>query len=158
MALVAACTRESRCTTSRIHQRNQKNSVPLKEVLTWRRANTSRASCNDATMRARHDARNACAVCIGICQDCMKCLCRSAFFDSRSARCLRDESARESRNVVNGGDRGLRVVNFGKKNIFMLTGMIARSLAPNAIVVANHRAAIRNTRRALRVSHAIGLR
>jgi len=72
--------------------------------------------------------------------------------------CSRDESARESRNVVNGGDHGLRVVNFGKKNIFMLTGMIARSLAPNAIVVANHRAAIRNTRRALRVSHAIGLR
>src|SRR6476620_1020325 len=34
MALVAACTRESRCTTSRIHQRIQKNSFPLKEVLT----------------------------------------------------------------------------------------------------------------------------
>jgi hypothetical protein len=88
----------------------------------------------------------------------MKCLCRSAFFDSRSMHRSCDESARESRNVVNGTVRGLRVANFGKKNIFMLTGMFARSRAPNAIVVANHRASIRNTHSTLRASHAIGLR
>ena len=32
--MIAACTRESKCTTSRIHQHIEKNSVPLKEVLT----------------------------------------------------------------------------------------------------------------------------
>src|SRR5262245_47251121 len=32
----AACTRESKCTASRIHQHAKKNSVPLKEVLTRR--------------------------------------------------------------------------------------------------------------------------
>jgi hypothetical protein len=37
----------------------KKNSVPLKEGLTQRRANTSRASCEDATMCVRHDAKNA---------------------------------------------------------------------------------------------------
>src|SRR5439155_9389644 len=79
----------------------KKNSVPLKEGLTQQRANTSRASCDDAMMRTRHDARNACAVCIGICWDCRKRLYRSIFFDSRSTHCSRDESACESHNVVN---------------------------------------------------------
>src|SRR4030095_9189901 len=37
----------------------KKNSVPLKEELTQQRANLSRASCDDATMRTRHDARDA---------------------------------------------------------------------------------------------------
>jgi hypothetical protein len=46
MALVAACTRESKCTTFRIHQRTQKNSFPLKEVLTQQ---SERAQCGDAS-------------------------------------------------------------------------------------------------------------
>src|SRR5689334_24742648 len=44
--------------SSRIHQRMQKNSVPLKEVLTRRRESAARASSDDATARWRHDARN----------------------------------------------------------------------------------------------------
>jgi hypothetical protein len=38
---------------------------------------------------------------------------------------------RESRGVVNRAVRGLRVLSFGKQNIFMLTGMIVRSCAPD---------------------------
>ena len=78
-------------------------------------ASASRASCDDETTRARRDAGNACAICIDICQDCRKCLCRSCFLDSRLLRSSRDESACESRNVVNGGVRGLRVANFARK-------------------------------------------
>ena len=103
----AVCTRESRCTSSRIHQRIQKNSVPLKEVLTRRRGSASRASFDDATRRSHHDARNACVACTDICQDCRKPLCQRHFFDSRMTHILRDESLRESRNVVNGAGRGL---------------------------------------------------
>jgi len=80
----------------------KKNSVPLKEVLTQRGAKTSRASCDDAMMRARHDAGNARAVCNGIRQDCGKRLYCSIFFDSHSTRSLRDQNARVSPNVVNG--------------------------------------------------------
>jgi hypothetical protein len=52
---------------SQYSNETKKNSVPLKEGLTQQRANTSRASCDDAMMRTRHGARNACTVCIGIC-------------------------------------------------------------------------------------------
>ena len=58
----------------------------------------------------------------------------------------RDESAREHDNVVNGSIRGLRVANFGKKNIFVLTGMFAGSRASDVAVLANHRRSIRKTR------------
>jgi hypothetical protein len=49
--LIAACTRESKCTTSRIHQHIEKNSVSLKEVLTSKCRSTQRAICNDDAMR-----------------------------------------------------------------------------------------------------------
>jgi hypothetical protein len=70
---------------------------------------------------------------------------------------LRNESDRDSRNVVNGAVRGLRVLEFGKKNIFVLTGMIVRSRTPDVVLVANHRPAIRNTRIAAQASRTIGL-
>jgi hypothetical protein len=43
----------------------KKNSVPLKEVLTRRSASMSRASFEDAEMRAFDDARDACVIFIG---------------------------------------------------------------------------------------------
>jgi hypothetical protein len=49
-------------------------------------------------------------------------------------------------------------LNFCKKNIFVLTGMFARSRAASVALVANHRPAIRNTRIAIDTSRAIGLR
>ena len=49
--LIAACTRESKCTTSRIHQHIEKNSVSLKEVLTSKCRSMQRAFCNDDAMR-----------------------------------------------------------------------------------------------------------
>ena len=59
MALVAACTRESRCTTSRIHQRMIKNSVPLKEVLTRQASSKRRAFADNTTKHAQVDAKRA---------------------------------------------------------------------------------------------------
>ena len=93
--------------SSRIHQRIQKNSVSLKEVLTRGRARASRASCDDATTCSHHDVRNTCAVCVFVCQDCRKCLCRRHFLDSRPMHFLLEQSRRESRNVVNVAVRGL---------------------------------------------------
>jgi hypothetical protein len=130
---------------SQYSNETKKNSVPLKEELTQQRANSSRASCDDAMMRTRHDARNACAVCIGICRDSRKCLCRSIFFDSCSTHCSRDESACELRNVVNGAIADSESRIFARKIFFVRTGMFARSRAPTAIVVANHRPSIRNS-------------
>jgi hypothetical protein len=49
-------------------------------------------------------------------------------------------------------------LEFGKKNIFVLTGMIVRSRTPDVVLVANHRPAIRNTRIAAQASRTIGLR
>ena len=103
----AACTRESRCTSSRIHQRIQKNSVPLKEVLTPRRRSASRATCDDAARCWHPDTRSAFVSCIDICQDCRKCLEYSCFLDSCTMHFLRAQWPRESRNVVNGAVRGL---------------------------------------------------
>jgi hypothetical protein len=93
--------------TSRIHQRIQKNSVPLKEVLTQQGERTRCALFDGTTMRWRADAKNPRAACIGVCQDCRKCLCRSYFFDSRFTHSKRDHVVRESRNVVNIAMRGL---------------------------------------------------
>lgn len=52
MASFAACTRESRCTTSRIHQHVEKNSVPLKEVLTTQRQRARSAVIASTTTRS----------------------------------------------------------------------------------------------------------
>jgi hypothetical protein len=68
-----------------------------------------------------------------------------------------DESAREWRDVVNVAVRGLRVLDFGKEKIFVLTGMIARSRAPNVTLVANHRRPIRNSHAAPCASQAVAL-
>jgi hypothetical protein len=59
MALVAACTRESKCTTFRIHQRIQKNSFPLKEVLTQQSENAQSDDVGDIATCSRVDAENA---------------------------------------------------------------------------------------------------
>jgi hypothetical protein len=136
----------------------KKNSVPLKEVLTRDCASASRASCAAASTSSHHDAGHACFSGVATRRCCGKYLCCSTFFDSCSAHRSRDESARERHNVVNGAVRGLRVANFGKKNIFMHTGMIVRSHAPDVALVANHCPAIRNTRIASRATCAIALR
>ncbi|MGK0247212.1 MAG: hypothetical protein ACI9HH_005887, partial [Pseudomonadota bacterium] len=52
----------------------EKNSVPLKEVLTQRWQRTQRAAQFKSAMHSRDDARSATAVDIGICQRCRKCL------------------------------------------------------------------------------------
>src|SRR5262245_28590203 len=112
---------------SQYSNETKKNSVPLKEELTQQSANSSRASCDDPMMRTRHDARNACAVCIGICRDCRKRLYRSIFFDSHSTHCSRDESECEQRNVVNGAVADSESRIFARKIFFVRTGMFARS-------------------------------
>ncbi len=89
MAFNAACTRESRCTTSRIHQHSEKNSVPLKEVLTRRPRQMQRASTQVAAEIARDDARSAGKIDTVVCQGCRKCLCRSAFLHSSMMRMMR---------------------------------------------------------------------
>ena len=77
MALVAACTRESRCTTSRIHQRIQKNSFPLKEVLTGESASTRSDDVGDFTTRSRRDEKIAATTCVGV-----RKFCRNRFYCS----------------------------------------------------------------------------
>jgi hypothetical protein len=105
----------------------KKNSVPLKEVLTRRRADTSHALFVRAAMYSHHDAgmarivRNPNPLC------CRKSLRRSGFHDARAKRISSATSARNRCNVVNGGVRGLRVLDFGKQKIFERTGEFARS-------------------------------
>jgi hypothetical protein len=62
MTLVAACIRESKCTTFRIHQRTQKNSVPLKEVLTSRSEGVRSNDIGDTSTRSHTDAKSAAIV------------------------------------------------------------------------------------------------
>jgi hypothetical protein len=77
MALVAACTRESRCTTSRIHQRIQKNSFPLKEVLTQQCESARSADVGDFTTRSRLDEKIVATTCVGV-----RKFCRNRFYCS----------------------------------------------------------------------------
>jgi hypothetical protein len=93
MTLVAACTRESKCTASRIHQHVQKNSVPLKEVLTSRSESVRSNDIGDTSTRSHADAKNAATINVDTCQYCRKRLCRSAFLN-----CAIDE--RDSIDVV----------------------------------------------------------
>ena len=86
MAWFAACTRESRCTTSRIHQHVEKNSVPLKEVLTERAAIAQLASLARARRPSHDDAKSAVSVGIDIFKQCRKCPCRNGFFNSQILR------------------------------------------------------------------------
>ena len=115
-----ACTRGSRCTTSRIHQHTEKNSVPLKEVLTGKGERAQRSSTRKRARRARDDARLARIFAMVIRRECRKCLRCSTFFDrclmrAKSLRALRDQQlARKARW------RGLRVAGFGNEKIFVL--------------------------------------
>src|SRR4051794_1881918 len=86
MASVAACIRESKCTASRIHQHIEKNSVPLKEVLTRRCQRARNALDDDATRVVRSDANSARKLYVANCQYSRKCLCRRCFRYSRRAR------------------------------------------------------------------------
>jgi hypothetical protein len=70
------------CTASRIHQRDKKNSFPLKEVLTPEAGSWQRVICRDHAARAMTDARNAHPIVIGETQHCRKRLRRSYFRDS----------------------------------------------------------------------------
>src|SRR5689334_21486822 len=107
MAQFAACTRESRSTASRIHQHIEKNSVPLKEVLTQRCERARNVASDNNAMRRNRDARNARTADVGICQDRGKALCRSRFFNHRTARAMKAVSERESRKGQKTPSRGL---------------------------------------------------
>src|ERR1700761_3589387 len=107
MASFAACTRESRCTSSRIHQHIEKNSVPLKEVLTQRCERARNAASDNNAMRRNHDVRNAAAADTGICQDHRKALCRSRFFNLRNERAIQIDEKRESPRSAKMLPRGL---------------------------------------------------
>src|ERR1700756_5980913 len=80
MAVHAACTRESRCTTSRIHQHTEKNSVPLKEVLTGGSERAQRTSTRKPARRVQDDATALRIFSMHVCKECRKCLHCSTFF------------------------------------------------------------------------------
>ena len=107
MAQFAACTRESRCTSSRIHQHIEKNSVPLKEVLTQRCDRARSAASDDNAMRRNRDARNAAAADVGVCQDRRKALCCSRFLNLRNVRAMQIADDRESLHGEKMRPRGL---------------------------------------------------
>jgi hypothetical protein len=54
--------------SSRIHQHIQKNSVPLKEVLTPQREMSREADIGGTTTRSHDDAKSAATTDIGVCQ------------------------------------------------------------------------------------------
>jgi hypothetical protein len=118
MAWFAVCTRESRCTTSRIHQHVEKNSVPLKEVLTEQSARMQRALLARAQMRVHDDARSAASIDVDACQQCRKCLCRNDFFNSYFSSATRFRRCGCANESSKNAPRGLRVGNFGNKKIF----------------------------------------
>src|ERR1700750_2969302 len=107
MASFAACTRESRCTSSRIHQHIEKNSVPLKEVLMPRCERAHSAASNNNAMRRNRDERNAAAIGIGICQDRRKALRCSCFLNLRKVRASNVDEERESPRRAKTLSRGL---------------------------------------------------
>ena len=107
MAWSLRASRESICTTSRIHQHIRKNSVPLKEVLTSRDRRMQRAFDGNATARVRGDANNARKHCIGVCQDCRKCLCPNSFVASLFERMLCGRPRCDSSPAMKGPLRGL---------------------------------------------------
>ena len=90
MALVAACTRESKCTTSRIHQRIQKNSFPLKEVLTQQCESARSSDVGDFATCSRIDAETTEAMRIIAGQYCRNRLHSCAFLNLRRRRSMND--------------------------------------------------------------------
>src|ERR1700739_4717951 len=107
MASFAACTRESRCTASRIHQQIEKNSVPLKEVLTQRCDPARSVASNNSALRRNRDAGNARAADVDVCQDRRKALCCSDFLDRRAMYAMQVGGDRESLRCAKAPQRGL---------------------------------------------------
>ena len=120
MAQFAACTRESRCTSSRIHQHIEKNSVPLKEVLTGKRHRAQRSSTRDRATDAQDDARTMRIFAVRIFRECKKCLCCRTFFDRNSMRANSSHAFRKQQRARKTWARGLRVAIFGNEKIFVL--------------------------------------
>ena len=105
--LVAACTRESKCTASRIHQHIEKNTVLLNEVLPCRRERSRCTSIDDATTRLRNDANSARKCCTGNCQYRRKHLCHRCFRYHRIKRTTRAQRYRDSPMPRESTSRGL---------------------------------------------------
>ncbi len=148
MALTAACTRGSRCTTSRIHQHDEKNSVLLKEVLTRERASMRRASFDDTTTHSSDEAGSACTAGIGKCQDCSKALCRRHFLHSRFSRALRARlsAARRRRGKRRCADSESRIL--ATKKFSCLTPSRLAALRQNRLFarIGRSRFAVRDGR------------
>jgi hypothetical protein len=136
----------------------KKNSVPLKEELTRRRANTSRGS---ATMRMRAHvtmrekpalsasaflkiAGNACVAVISVIH-VRRVRCAMKARTSRATWLTALHTDSESQILQGKYFSCSPACSLGKR-------------APNVAVVANHRLSIRNTHSTSRVSHSIALR
>src|ERR1700753_724745 len=107
MALIAACTRESKCTISRIHQHTEKNSVQLKEVLTQQWQSAQHASTSKPTNLLHDDASRAQKSNDLIYERCKKCLRHRHFCNSRATCCSRHRRRSDSRAEVENAFRGL---------------------------------------------------
>src|ERR1700753_679388 len=107
MALIAACTRESKCTISRIHQRIEKNSVQLKEVLTQQWQSAQHASTWKPTDLLHDDASRAQKSNARTYEHCKKCLCHRHFCNSQATRCLRHQCRSDSLDEAENAFRGL---------------------------------------------------
>jgi hypothetical protein len=118
MALTAACTRESKCTISRIHQRMKKNSVQLKEVLTQQRQRAQCTSTAKTTNLLQDDASSPRKFSACICQYRRKCLCHRHFCNSRATSYLACRCRSDSLAKAENARRGLRVAIFGNEKFF----------------------------------------
>src|SRR3569623_1411692 len=112
MALSLSCTRESKCTAFGLHQRDQKTSVPLKEVLTHAARYVSRADSENA-------ARIACASAArGGCDRCPSLEIQKAF-DRRALLASIERQRSDAEHVTcapfarKNAPHGLRVGIFG---------------------------------------------
>ena len=105
--LVGACTRESKCTSIRIHQHIEKNSVPLKEVLTQRLRHNNSVLRNEAKTRRRGDANNPRKFYVDVCQGCQKWLRRSDILHSTNERSTATAHRAESHGRIENAARGL---------------------------------------------------
>ena len=105
--LIAACTRESKCTASRIHQHTEKNIFPLKEVLTLQAESARRTALTTRRKRPCVDAKNPLKISASRSRDYKKCLCRSTFFYSQHQRPMRDRRRNASENVDKHRPHGL---------------------------------------------------
>ena len=133
MALVAACTRESRCTTSRIHQHIQKNSFPLKEVLTTECESARCTDVSDFTTRSRLDEKIAATTCVGVRKNCMNRFYCSAFLiheqDERNTISLvATRQCRKNGPCTDSESRGLATKKFSSSQRWSLAGALRSEL------------------------------